>query len=180
MKMIKNVRTWTSLVIICSAMLTAPVYSQQHKLSDPEIASIAVTANQVDINAAELAKSKTESQDIIDFANTMINDHQAVIAQAVALVTRLKVTPKENAVSKKLMADADTTKKMLNAKSGKAFDNAYINNEVSYHKAVISTVENVLIPQTQNPELKELLQNVLPPLRTHLEHAEMLQKNYNK
>ena len=28
---------------------------------------------------------------------------------------------------------------MLSSKSGKAFDKAYIDNEVSYHKAVIST-----------------------------------------
>jgi putative membrane protein len=107
----------------------------------------------------------------------MINDHQSVIAQATALVKKLKVTPKDNAVSKKLMADANKTKRTLSAKSGKAFDKAYIDNEVAYHKAVISTVEGVLIPQAQNAELKQLLQNVMPTLRTHLEHAEMVQKN---
>jgi putative membrane protein len=47
---------------------------------------------------------------------------------------------------------------------------------VAYHKAVISTVEGVLIPQSQNAELKQLLQNVLPTLKAHLEHAQMTQK----
>jgi putative membrane protein len=159
-------------------MFALPVYSQENKLSDPEIASIAVTANQVDINAGELAKTKSKNKEVINFANTMINDHKAVIAQAVALVTKLNVTPKDNAVSKKLLADAEKTNKMLRAKSGKEFDKAYIDNEVAYHKAVIATVETVLIPQSENGELKQLLQNVLPALRTHLEHAEMLQKNF--
>ena len=154
--------------ITCSAMITLPAYSQQQTLSDPEIASIAVTANQVDVNAGELAKSKTKSKEVENFANTMINDHKAVIAQAVALVTKLKVTPKDNAVSKKLLADAGKTKKMLSAKSGKAFDKAYIDNEVACHKAVTSTVETVLIPQSQNQDLKQLLQNVLPALRKHV------------
>ena len=178
MKIFENFKTWAYMSLAFSAMIALPAYSQEQKLSDPEIASIAVTANQVDVNAGELAKSKTKSKDVENFANTMINDHKAVIAQAVALVTKLKVTPKDNAVSKKLLADAGKTKKMLSAKSGKAFDKAYIDNEVAYHKAVTSTVETVLIPQSQNQELKQLLQNVLPALRTHLEHAEMLQKNY--
>jgi putative membrane protein len=88
----------------------------------------------------------------------------------------LKVTPKDNAVSQKLNADAEKTKKNLQSKTGAAFDKAYMDNEVAYHKAVISTVENVLIPQAQNAELKQLLQNVLPTLKAHLEHAEMVQK----
>lgn len=77
----------------------------------------------------------------------MMNDHKAVIDQAVALVNKLKVTPKDNVVSKKLMADAEKTKRMLRSKSGEEFDKAYINNEVAYHKVVISTIETALIPQ---------------------------------
>jgi len=67
---------------------------------------------------------------------------------------------------------------MLESKSGRAFDKAYIDNEVAYHKAVISVVETVLIPESQNAELKAFLQKVLPAFHAHLEHAEMIQKNY--
>ena len=150
--------------------------SEAPKLTDPEIASVAVTANQVDINYATLAKQKSKNKDILNFAATMAADHKSVIDQAVALVTKLGVTPKDNAVSQKLNADAEKTKKSLGEKSVAAFDKAYIDNEVAYHKAVISVVETVLIPQAQNAELKALLQKVLPTLRTHLEHAEMVQK----
>jgi putative membrane protein len=105
----------------------------------------------------------------------MANDHKAVIDQAVALVKKLNVTPKDNAVSKKMLSDAAKEKKALEATSAKAFDKAYIDNEVSYHKAVISAVENLLIPQAQNAELKGLLEKVVPTLKTHLAHAEMVQ-----
>jgi putative membrane protein len=176
----KTKRTLAALAMaVCLHLLSIAVYAQKTpKLTDPEIASVAVVANQVDVNAGKLAKSKSKDKEVQNFANTMINDHQSVIAQATALVKKLKVTPKDNAVSKKLMADANKTKRTLSAKSGKAFDKAYIDNEVAYHKAVISTVEGVLIPQAQNAELKQLLQNVMPTLRTHLEHAEMVQKNF--
>jgi putative membrane protein len=173
----KNRKTLSSaIVLVAMTLLSTLSFAQTPKLTDAEIASVAVTANQVDINEAKLAKEKSKNADIQNFAETMIKDHQSVIDQAVALVTKLKVTPKDNAVSKKLNADAETTKKTLSAKSGKDFDKAYADNEVAYHKAVISTVQDVLIPQAQNAELKALLEKVLPVLKTHLEHAEMVQK----
>ncbi|MBK0402646.1 DUF4142 domain-containing protein [Adhaeribacter sp. BT258] len=149
-------------------------------LSDPEVASVAVTANQIDIDYAKIARERSKNADVIAFADMMAKDHQSVIDQAVALVTKLNVTPKDNATSKKLMADAEKTKTMLRSKSGAAFDKAYIDNEVTYHKAVISTVNNVLIPETENAELKKLLQDVAPILNAHLEHAQMVQKQFNK
>ena len=163
-----------------SFLLTNPVLSQQNpKLSDPEVASVAVTANQIDINYAEIAKKKTKNAEVLKFAETMARDHKAVIDQAVALAKKLGVIPKENAVTNKLLADAEKTKKTLRSKSGISFNKAYIDNEVAYHKAVISAVEGLLIPETENKELKELLQNVIPALKAHLGHAEMLQKNLN-
>jgi len=166
-------------IFLCFALTGISAYAQQTpKLTDPEIASVAVTANQIDIDAGKFAKEKSKNQEVLKFAETMINDHQAVIDQAVALVKKLNVTPKDNAVSQKMSADAANTKKMLQSKSGKDFDKAYIDNEVSYHKAVIDAVQNVLIPQSQNAELKQLLQNIIPALKAHLEHAEMVQKHF--
>src|SRR5690606_13084174 len=133
--------------------------------------------NQIDIDYATVAKSKSKNADVLKFAETMTQDHKAVIEQAVTLVTKLKVTPKDNATSKKLLEDAEKTKKMLLSKSANEFDKVYINNEVAYHKAVISVVENTLIPSTKNMELKDFLNKVVPALKAHLKHAEMLQKN---
>jgi putative membrane protein len=53
-------------------------------------------------------------------------------------------------------------------------------SDFTAHKAVIDTIQNVLIPQIQNGELKALLQKILPILKTHLEHAEMVQKTVSK
>jgi putative membrane protein len=157
-------------------MLSVPVFAQQTStLSDAEVASVAAVANQIDVSYGEIAKQRSKNEDVLKFAETMISDHKAVIAQAVTLTKKLSVTPKDNAVSQKLLADADKTKKALISKSGKVFDKAYIDNEVAYHKAVIAAVENLLIPETENEELKDLLENVVPALKTHLEHAIMVQ-----
>lgn len=165
-------------VITATVLLSSTSNAQTTKLSDAEIASVAVTANQIDVNYAAIAAKKSKNAGVLRFAKTMADDHSAVIKTATKLVTKLKVTPKNNAVTESLNAGALKTTKDLNAKSGKAFDKAYIANEVAYHKAVIGAVETLLIPQAQNAALKSLLETVLPVLKTHLEHAEMLQKNY--
>ena len=179
MSLNKTFRKPAICLLICSVLFSCSVFSQtKPQLSDPEIASVAVTANQIDINNADIAIAKSKDSSILQFAQTMKRDHQGVIDQAVALVTKLNVTPKDNTLSKKLLADAAKTKQMLESKSGKAFSKAYIDNEVAYHKAVISVIETVLIPESQNAELKAFLQKVLPAFHAHLEHAEMIQKNY--
>jgi putative membrane protein len=167
------------LSLLCGFFIQGQSIAQDNlTLSDAEVAFVAVVANQIDISYAEIAKRKSRDPEVLKFAETMERDHNAVIAQAAALAKKLGVIPVENAVSKKLLADAEKTKASLRAKSGKAFNIAYINNEVTYHKAVIEAVEGLLIPETDNPELKQLLQNVVPALKAHLGHAEMLQKNY--
>jgi putative membrane protein len=179
MKIITSLSKAAICFVVSTGLLSSSAIAQNNqKLTDPEIASVAVTANQIDIDYAKIAQKKSKNADILKFATTMAKDHQAVIDQAVALVTKLKVTPKDNATSQSLNSGANKTKKTLNSKSGKAFDKAYIDNEVAYHKAVIAAVENTLIPDAQNSDLKNLLQSVLPVLKAHLAHAEMIQKNY--
>jgi len=177
MKKLKSFSAGVIGLLFGFAVLVSPASAQNNpKLSDAEVAHTAVTANQIDIDHAKLAKERSKNTEVLKFAETMANDHKAVIDQAVALVTKLGVTPKDNAVSKQLLADAEKTRKTMRTKSGAAFDKAYIDNEVAYHKAVISSVEGLLIPESENAELKSLLQSIVPALNAHLEHAQMVQK----
>ncbi len=150
------------------------------KLTDPEIASIAVTADQIDIDYANIAKAKSKNADVLKFAATMAKDHQSVNDQAIALAKKLNVTPMDNATTQSLLSGAATTKEMLNSKTGADFDKAYIDNEVAYHEAAIALVEGTLIPEATNAELKSLLQSALPVFKQHLEHAKMVQKEFSK
>lgn len=168
------------LSLVCILLLPLATFAQQTpNLNDAEIAHVGVVANQIDIDYAELAKQKSKNKDVINFAETMANDHSGVIEQATALVTKLGVSPQDNAVSQSLLADAKETRKKLKSLRGKEFDKAYIDNEVAYHKAVISALEDLLIPQASNSQLKEFLEAILPALEAHLHHAEMVQKQFN-
>ena len=160
------------LLLAASALAQAP--------SDAQIAAIVVTANQVDIDAGELAESKASNAEVKAFGKQMVTDHSGVNKQAVALVTRLKVTPEDNATSKALKAGGADNVKSLGKLSGPAFDRAYVNHEVAYHQQVLDALDKTLIPSAQNAELKSLLVTVRPAFVAHLEHAKSLQASLGK
>ncbi len=168
----------TLVLSLAVALITGNIFAQN--LSNTDIAHIGVTANQIDIDYANLALKKSKNKEVHQFAEMMATDHKAVIEQAVALVTKLGVTPTDNDVSKSLLSTAKKKLKELSKLSGEAFDEAYINNEVEYHKAVISTLKTVLIPKATVHELKDFLSALISPLETHLHHAEMAQKKVSK
>ncbi len=145
--------------------------------SDAEIAAIVVAANSVDIEAGKLAQSQSTSEAIRTFAERMVVDHTAVNEQAVALVTRLGVTPVESDASRGLLADGEKTREHLSTLAAADFDKAYAEHEVAYHEAVINVVDTVLLPSAQNQELKDLLTAVRPALVAHLEHARQMQSS---
>ncbi len=77
------------------------------ELNDLEIAHVAYTADSIDIRYAHLALAISDNPAVREFAQTMIRDHEAVNAEALALVARLDVTPQDNFLSRQLEAQAD-------------------------------------------------------------------------
>jgi putative membrane protein len=148
--------------------------------TDPQIAAIVVTANQVDIDAGKLAKSTSKNADVTAFAQQMISDHTGVNKSAKDLVTKLKVTPQENDTSKSLKKGGDDNLKNLKTLKGAAFDRAYIDHEVAYHQDVINALDQTLIPSAKNQELKDLLVSVRPAFEAHLAHAKEVQAKLGK
>ena len=149
-------------------------------VNDAQIASIVVTANQVDIDAGKLAKSRSTNKEVKAFAELMITDHTGVNKSATDLVTKLKVTPQDNPTSQSLKAGGDNNLGHLKTVKGAAFDKAYVDHEIAYHQQVIDALDKTLIPAATNDELKALLIKVRPAFVAHLEHAKHLQSSTGK
>lgn len=162
------------------ALASFPGRAQSTGPTDPQIAAIVVTANQVDIDAGKLAESKTQSADVKAFAQRMVTDHSGVNRAAVDLVHKLGVTPQENPTSQSLKQGGDDNLAKLKGLGGKNFDRAYVDHEVAYHESVLDALDKTLIPSAQNAELKALLIKVRPAFVAHLEHAKHLQAELGK
>ena len=163
------------ITVAASSLVLLSGHAVAQAPNDAQIASIVVTANQVDIDAGKLAVARSGDAAVKSFAQLMITDHTGVNKQAVDLVTRLKVTPEDNATSKSLKDGGEKNVASLKALKGAAFDKAYIDHEVAYHQQVLDAVDKTLIPGATNADLKALLVKVRPAFVAHLEHAKHLQ-----
>lgn len=148
--------------------------------NDAQIAKIVLVADTVDVNYGKLAVKKTENPEVKAFAETMVRDHTAVNDKATALAKKLGVTPEDSETSKSLEENGKVELKKLKKLSGAEFDKAYVDNEVSYHEAVIGVLDKTLIPNVKNGELKALLESGRPIFEAHLQHAKKLQKDLKK
>lgn len=144
-------------------------------LNDAQIAHIATTANSADIDNGNLAREKGQSADVKSFANLMISDHTAANERAAQIAAQAGLTPADNPTSQQMMADHQTAKQQLEALSGAAFDSAYIAHEVDFHQKVLDALDQTLIPNAQNPELKNLLTQVRATVDGHLKRARDIQ-----
>jgi len=160
--------------VVLAALAFTGVAFAQDAPNDAQIAHIVVTANQVDIDAGKLAESKGSNAQVKAFGKQMVTDHTGVNQQAVALATKLKVTPEDNGTSQALKKGAADNVKTLNGLTGAAFDKAYIDHEIAYHEQVLDAIDKVLVPNAKNEELKALIVKVRPAFVGHLEHAKMI------
>jgi putative membrane protein len=160
--------------LAASALLAAAGPALAQAPSDAQIAHIAYTAGQLDVVAARQALARSRNAQVRAFAQTMVRDHEAVNRQAVALVTRLHVTPEGNATSTALTVQAAATRRRLATLRGAAFDRAYVQNEVAYHRTVNGALHDALIPAARNADLKALLEAGLALFTEHQQHAEHL------
>ena len=156
--------------LVAAAAMTTGV-AMAEPMNDLEIAHTAYTAGNLDIRYAHLALAISEDATVHEFAKTMLRDHAAVNDEAVALITKLQVTPQDNGLSQALVKGASEKRTELMGLSGKAFDCAYAQNELGYHQVVNKTVANDFIPNVTVEPLKELLSNALVTFKLHEDHA---------
>lgn len=161
------------LVAALAAIFALPL-SAQEGLNDLEMAHVALTANASDIAYAHLALALSKDPEVRRFAETMIRDHTAVTEGVVALAGKLNVEAQDNDFSRQLARDAEKVKDRLSRLRGEEFDRVYAQNELRYHQTVNGIVEEVFIPNIQNPEVKQAFRQALTVFRGHERHAERM------
>lgn len=162
-----------------SAAQTATTGAARSTLNDPTIAAIFDAANTWDIDTGGMAADKGRTKDVRAFGAMLVRDHRAVRQQDRDLLKKLKLQPtppKDFAMAK----DHEAAVKKLRKLHGKAFDRAFLEHEVAFHKAVIDAVTSTLLPAIQNAELKDLVTKVAPAFQAHMAKAQSLLDAYPK
>jgi putative membrane protein len=144
-------------------------------LDDATIVAIFAAANTADVETGDLAAQRGNSKEVRDMGAMFARDHRMVRQQGRDLAKKLGVTPtppKDDQSAKQLAE----TMGLLRAKHGADFDQAYLDHEVAFHKAVIDAINQQLLPAIKNDELKALVQKVAPAFQAHMLAAQSLDK----
>lgn len=151
-----------------------PQPAQAAKLDDPTIVAIFDAANTWDMETGALAAKKGRSKAVRDFGAMLVRDHRMVRQQGRDLATRLQVTPTPPGKDFALAKEHAAAMRRLRAAKGRAFDRAFLEHEVAYHKAVVDAVTTTLLPSLQNQEVKDLVTKVAPAFQAHMAAAQNL------
>lgn len=146
---------------------TFPVASS----SDAEIGGLVTTIHQGEIDQGNTALTKASSSAVRELAQRMVNDHSTALSNARDAFNRLNVTPVMNAAAVDLQNGVRQTITALNTYSGSDFDRQYTQAMVNQHEWVLNTIDTVLLPAAQSPDVRTLLNNQRNSVVNHLEHA---------
>ena len=143
--------------------------------TDANIFALLDEANAADSSAGAVAATKGTAAAVRDFGKRMMRDHHQLRTQGAALAKKLNITPSAP-LDDPLPSAAQSEMNTLNTTAkGKDFDKAYIDAEVNAHKQVLD-IATKAAGQTQNAELKNLIQKAAPVIQGHLDKAESIQK----
>jgi putative membrane protein len=163
-------------VVALPVILLAQAKGPAPAIDDAAIVGIFDIANTWDIATGALAATRGTRQDVKDFGTMLARDHKVVQDSGRALATKLKVTPTPVAADFPLKVQHEEAMKKLQSLSGAAFDQAFLEHEVAYHKAVIDALNKSLLPAIKSVELKTLVQKIAPAFVAHQVAAEQLLK----
>lgn len=143
------------------------------KLDDPTIVAIFDAANTADVETGQLAAERGQSKEVREYGAMLVRDHRMVRQLGRDLATKLKVTPTPPQPDQGAI-DHAAAMKQLRGLSGPAFDRAFLQHEVAFHKAVLDAVSTTLMPAIQNAELKALVEKVAPAFQGHMVAAQAM------
>jgi len=145
--------------------------SHPEVLTDEQIAQITDDANSGEIAQAKVAKDKAKDPRVKSFAERMIKHH----GEAKDKQAKLNLKTETSTTARKLENDATVTLATLKSDPDNTFDRDYMNDQVMEHQQVLDTVNNQLLPQVKNADLKSYLTDMKSTVEMHLKAAKDLQ-----
>lgn len=165
------------LTSVCCLALAASAFGQKEASKgksggDQQFVETAAQTDMVEANLGQLAATNADSQQVKDFAQTIVTDHTSDYAQLKAAAQQangLTVPDAIDAAHNKAMIDPFQKLK------GAAFDKKYIQEMIAGHEKAINMYTKESTAST-DPAIKSYATAALPVLQKHLDAAKELAK----
>lgn len=152
-------------IALCTGLLTTPALADP--AADAPFFAIYDQVNQADIEIAQLGAIKGHSEDVRRVASTILRDHAAVQQMARDIAADHGISY-AGIIDDGLASSHAAALEKLSALEGPAFDAAYLQHEVPFHRNASLAVRDQLVPAVQTEEFKTHLETVLPHFEHHL------------
>jgi putative membrane protein len=143
----------------------------ERALSDAQIAGIMEAANTAEIQQGSIAQRMAQRQEVRDFATMMVMDHSKALDEGQRLSTNAGFGTAESELQTELRAENQETVSELNDAKPSDFDEEYMESQVKAHEKVLELLDDKLIPNAVNPELRSALIAKRSVVAAHLERA---------
>lgn len=144
-----------------------------HSMQDKAFVKKAAEGGMTEVRLGQLAQQKSNSPDVKEFAQKMVNDHTQLNEQMHPIAQQMGVSTSDEMSTK----DKKEISRLENL-SGQEFDHAYIKYMIKDHKKDLSEFKNEA-SRTQNTQLKEAAEHGAQVIQAHLQEIEQIARNHN-
>lgn len=143
--------------------------------TDAEIAHVARTANTGEVDQAQIALPRLQTEEARAYAEQMVTEHTASNEELADLVNELGLDLQDNEVSEDLRERTEDVLSDLREAEASEVDAVYIQSQVISHRRVLETIDEDLLPEVESPELRSFLESMRATVASHLEEAQQLE-----
>jgi putative membrane protein len=165
-----------SLGITACSLPNEPVTTAAAEASEPmssgEILRVLRVINNGEIEQARLALRKSDNPRVQETAQRIIQDHTASNQRIASVANTTGARMEESPLSQGIQGQASEIREQLAELSGAEFDRAYLQNQVELHEVALDTVRSQLLPNAEDPQVRQLMAAAAPTLQQHLQEAE--------
>lgn len=160
-----------SMLLALAVLVWPGAALAQQGLTDGQVAGVIKAANDAEIDAAQTALSKAQSDDVKSFAQEMMADHAKANQQIQPFVTPLDATTGE---AQRFADQAGQQKSVLAGMTGAAFDSQYAVYRIEDHRDLLRVLDQALSGAGRNPSFQPILQQLRSTEAAHLTKADQL------
>jgi putative membrane protein len=135
-------------------------------MSNANVFAVLDTIDRSEIAAAQLAGEKASSEQVKAFASRIIHEHATMMQDTHQLAQRMDLQSEQPSLASTMEALHREMMKKLEGKSGRDFDDAYLEYEIKVHEQAIYLVQD-MADSPDDPRLRQRLRQTRPDLQSH-------------
>jgi len=165
--------TNAACALFAGGLLSSCAFTEQRMpitMSHANVVAVLDTIDQIEVDAGELGTHKAASQNVRSFASRLALEHTRSTQARHHLAERMDVEPQKSQLALALEQMYEESKNLLGKKSGRDFDEAYIQTQIMVHEQMMKLVQDTE-ESMDDPDLRQHLRYTCPALLSHLSAA---------